>query len=392
MYDAVISGAGPSGCQCAEVLAKAGYKVALIEKDTDWRKPCGGGVGAAVFKYYPQLRNMPHPKIRGIKMYSASFNLLDVNYLNYDRYSTVMDRLVLDNMMRDAAVTAGAELFDKNISIDFIIKDGKKAGIKTKTNSGIKEYLGNILVIAEGMSSRLAIKSGLREKWKSEEIGMAKCEILEGDHAFEENTIYVWFRPYMGYAWLFPLGDKRFNIGCGTFGKDNRNYNLNTIYQEFLDEPKTKEFIPGSDYKQIWVGSFPVPSTGVLEKSLVDDNLLLIGDCGGFVSPISGEGIHPSVASGKIAAETVINALEIGDYSSKTLKGFRLHPNIKKIARSFKFKRSMVEFFYENKGENLNKIFKAAEEDDEFKQEVADVFLFNATPSKEFMNRIISPD
>ncbi|GAJ02820.1 unnamed protein product, partial [marine sediment metagenome] len=32
MYDVVISGAGPSGSQNAEVLAKAGFKVALIEK------------------------------------------------------------------------------------------------------------------------------------------------------------------------------------------------------------------------------------------------------------------------------------------------------------------------------------------------------------------------
>jgi len=191
MYDVVISGAGPSGCQCAEVLVKAGYKVALIEKDTNWRKPCGGGVGAAVFKYYPQLRKMVHPKIRAIKMYSASFNVLDVTFFDNEKYSTVMDRLVLDNMMRDAAVDAGAELFDKNMSYDFVLKNGKKAGIKTKTPEGEKEYLGNILVLADGMSSRLAHRSGLRGKWTTENTGKAKCEILEGEHNFEENTILV---------------------------------------------------------------------------------------------------------------------------------------------------------------------------------------------------------
>ena len=44
MNDVIISGAGPSGSQCAEVLANAGYKIALIEKYTNWRKPCGGVV------------------------------------------------------------------------------------------------------------------------------------------------------------------------------------------------------------------------------------------------------------------------------------------------------------------------------------------------------------
>ncbi len=42
MFDVIISGAGPAGSKCAEILAKVGYKTALIEKDTSWRKPCGG--------------------------------------------------------------------------------------------------------------------------------------------------------------------------------------------------------------------------------------------------------------------------------------------------------------------------------------------------------------
>ena len=29
MYDVIISGAGPAGSKCAEILAKAGYKIAL---------------------------------------------------------------------------------------------------------------------------------------------------------------------------------------------------------------------------------------------------------------------------------------------------------------------------------------------------------------------------
>lgn len=48
MYDVIISGAGPAGSRCAEVIAKAGFKVALIEKDINWRKPCGGGIGSFV--------------------------------------------------------------------------------------------------------------------------------------------------------------------------------------------------------------------------------------------------------------------------------------------------------------------------------------------------------
>ena len=37
MYDFIISGAGPAGSKCAEIIANNGYKVALIEQDTLWR-------------------------------------------------------------------------------------------------------------------------------------------------------------------------------------------------------------------------------------------------------------------------------------------------------------------------------------------------------------------
>ncbi len=181
MYDVIISGAGPSGSRCAEILAMAGYKIALIEKDTSWRKPCGGAVHHRALNLYPQLKKLNIPKIRGIVMHSADYHKMEYT-LPGDIYGTVMDRLELDNLMRNIAIDSGAKLFDNNFSFDFITKNHKKIGIKTRSPSGIKEYYGNIIIVADGMSSKLALKSGLRSKWKSEELGMGKCAIMEGEN------------------------------------------------------------------------------------------------------------------------------------------------------------------------------------------------------------------
>ena len=115
---------------------------------------------------------------------------------------------------------------------------------------------------------------------------------------------------------------------------------------------------------------------------------MLIGDAAGFVSPISGEGIHPGIVSGQIAAETAVKALKAGVISKKTLKPYKQHPNIKKIIRNFKLKHSLVEFFYMNNGKNLNTMFKLAENDEEFKRQVINMFFFNAAPSEEFLTRV----
>lgn len=390
MYDVLISGAGPAGSKCAEVLAKSGYKVALIEKDSKWRKPCGGAVSSRVLKYYPSLRKLNLLPITGISMYSGDFHQLKYSWRDIREPSFTIDRLEFDTILRNIAVDTGAELFDNYFSYDFIYKQNRKIGIRTKTNNGTKEFLGKIIIIADGMSSKLAIKSGMREKWKIDEIGLCKCAILEGTNLLDKTSISLFFQKYKGYGWIFPLDEKRFNIGCGTWLEANRTHNINHIYEEFLNDPYLQKFFPKQDFKEIWKGSYPLPALGVKEKSLFKDNIMMIGDAAGFVSPISGEGIHASIVSGNIAGETAVNALENDDISDQTLKKYKAHPNIKKIRRNFKITASMVEFLYEADGKNLSNMFSLAETDKKIREMVINMFLFSQPPMKEFLLRLKS--
>jgi len=390
MYDVIISGAGPAGSKCAEVLTKSGFKVALIEKDTSWRKPCGGAVSSRVFKYYPQLRKLDLMPITGITIYSGDYHKLEYSWKDIAEPSLTVDRLEFDNFIRNIAIDAGAELFDKNLSFDFISKNNHKIGIRTKTPNGIKEYLGKIIVIADGMSSKLVNLSGLKKKWKIDEIGLCKCAIMEGNNLLDKAAISLFFRRYKGYGWIFPLDETHFNIGCGTWMEANINYNLNQVYEEFINDPNLKKFFPNKNYKEVWRGAYPIPALGVKEKSLYKDNIMIIGDAAGFVSPISGEGIHASIVSGKAAGDTAINALENEDISSQTLKGYKSYPNIKKIIRNYKMKVSIVDFFYENNGVNLNNMFHLAETDDHIRDEVVNMFLFNQAPTRDFLSKLKS--
>jgi geranylgeranyl reductase family protein len=388
MFDVIISGAGPAGSQCADVLSTAGFKVALIEKDISWRKPCGGGINHRVLDMYPELRKLNLPKIRNIAMHSAGYNKLEYKVSERSR-GTVMDRLDLDNFIRNKAIDAGTELFDKNLSFDFIYKNQKRVGIKTKTPSGMKDYYGNLFIVADGMSSKLALKSGLRNKWRSEEIANGKCAIMQGKHQLDEEFIYIYFKPFKGYAWIFPLDDKQFNIGVYTFSEDNINYDLNSVYNDFIKDPEIRTYLPKVDYRECWSGAYPFPVNGILEKSLIDDHLMLVGDTAGFVSPISGEGIQHALLSGKIAAETAIKALEKDNFSKEFLKDYKNHPSIKRQIKSFKLKKSLREFFYRDKGKFLNKILQLAEQDAEFRAQVVGIFMSKQVPSKEFLSKIL---
>ena len=390
MFDVVISGAGPAGSRCAQILAEKGFEVALLEKDVNWRKPCGGAVSSRIFKYYPQLRKLNYAPITKMTMYSGDYHKISYSWKNIRDYSINVDRLEFDNFIRTIAMDAGAHLFDKNLSVDFVTKNSHKIGIKTKSSLGSKEYLGKILIIADGMSSKLGPKSGLKGKWKIDEIGLSKCAIMEGENSLDKHSMSFFFRAYKGYGWIFPLGDKRFSIGVGTWLEENLNTNLNQAYTEFLNDPYIKKFFPKSQYKEIWKGSYPIPALGVKERSLYGENIMIIGDAAGFVSPISGEGIHPSVVSGQAAAEVAIDALDNDDISMQTLKKFKQYPNIKKIIRNFKMKVSLVEFLFEKKGHNLSKMLELAENNEKTREEVINMFLFSIPPSKELLLKIQS--
>ncbi|MFX0028027.1 MAG: geranylgeranyl reductase family protein [Candidatus Hermodarchaeota archaeon] len=390
MYDVLVSGAGPAGSKCAEVIAKSGYKVALIERNSKWRKPCGGAVSSKVLKYYPQLRNLNLLPITGINMYSGDYYQLKYSWKDIREPSFTVDRLEFDNIIRNIAIDTGAELFDKNLSFDFIYKQNQKIGIKTKHNNEVKEFLGKVIVIADGMGSKLAIKSGMREKWKIDEIGLCRCAIMEGINSLDKTSISLFFQKYKGYGWIFPLDEIRFNIGCGTWLEANRIYNINQVYSDFLNDPYLKKFFPNREFNKIWEGSYPLPALGVKEKSLIKDNIMMIGDAAGFVSPISGEGIRASIVSGHIAGETAVLALENDDISEKSLKKYKFHPNIKKIRRNFKMTASIVDFLYEKDGTNLSNMFSLAKSNSKIQEIVINMFLFGQAPSKEFLLKLES--
>lgn len=50
-----IVGGGPAGATAAEMLARGGAKVLLIDEKLAWEKPCGGGLTYKALERYPFL-------------------------------------------------------------------------------------------------------------------------------------------------------------------------------------------------------------------------------------------------------------------------------------------------------------------------------------------------
>ena len=75
-FEALIVGAGPAGSFAAELLARAGVKVALFDGRPEGEpKACGGGVTAKALKAWPHLLNAVGRTVDELEMYSPSGNV-----------------------------------------------------------------------------------------------------------------------------------------------------------------------------------------------------------------------------------------------------------------------------------------------------------------------------
>ena len=331
-YDAVICGAGPSGSTAAKYLADYGLKVAVLDKDTFPRdKPCGGALRPSIINEFPHVKEgilkIPHTKCFRAKMYPPSLeNVMDYNPNKVILYN--IQRKHFDMMLVNYAKDAGAHLLE-NENVKKIIP--KSGGFALQTASGL-EVEGKVIIGAGGMHDPVAKylrkKEGLSEKWPESDIGLAMVEEFEVDDDYivdiygNERTCYFHLKPdnLFGYAWTFSKKNA-LNIGYGAFWKDMKNVEIKTQFSDYVKFLKKKELIPKNLESKKPKGA-PIPLRGPI-KTTYSDNILIIGDSAGFVSPIGGDGIYYAMSSGKIAADTVKDAVTNDSFGKNSLQSYQ---------------------------------------------------------------------
>ena len=99
------------------------------------------------------------------------------------------------------------------------------------------------------------------------------------------------------YGWIFPKSD---HVAVGTGCKPehaNRSY-------AFLEGVKARAGSKLRGARRILLEGHPLPMQRY--KRLVYGNTMLVGDAGGMVAHTSGEGIYFAMASGRMAAQTLV--------------------------------------------------------------------------------------
>ena len=128
-----------------------------------------------------------------------------------------------------------------------------------------------------------------------------------------------------GYAWIFPYGEKKANIGLGMrldkFRKEEKS--LREMLDVFLDVPAIKERTNGST-KLSNVAQWQLNFGSKWDIPRAFDGAMLIGDAAGLINPLTGGGIHNGIISAKLAAIAAHKALASGDFSKAAFREYEL--------------------------------------------------------------------
>ena len=319
--DVLVVGAGPAGSMTAKTIAESGLNVILIERNKKIGTPvrCAEGISAYLFKDTGIKKNNSFlcQKINATRIYfyNEQYLLASKTWQGY-----VIDRKIFDPYLAQLSKKASAKVFSNANAIGM---KKKKNGWIVEVNFGkIKKQIeAKFVVGADGVESKIGKLAGLEDRNRK----LFKCLEYEMDNLnIEENDkFHICFgREFPnGYAWIFPKSKKRANVGlCLNLKKQ---INLKQLLDFFIKKyPQINKMI-GKNYKILETRGGLIPANGPKKiDGLVSDNILLVGDAGGFVEPITAEGIEPAMLSGIAAGETIIEAFRKKDISKDFLKIF----------------------------------------------------------------------
>lgn len=308
-YDVIVVGAGPAGSTSALYAAKNGASVLLLDKKKEIGSPiqCAGFLPDAS-EVQALLRDARLPDT--LKNYPDSCVLQRIdtqrlitpncNIKEFAVRGTVLDRRRYDQFLAEQAARAGAELMIKTR-----VTKIEGTTVETSGSFGKQRIKAKAIIGADGPNSLVAKSKGLALRPESRVTSVA-LEYQVRNVDIDPSALEMYFgKDFVpgGYAWIFPEGKDRANVGIGIrSGMAEKGISAKEYLHRFMrDHPLAEPKLKNGIIMNVIAGIIPV--NGAPEKTATE-NALVVGDAAGQIFATNGGGIPPAMIAGKIAGET----------------------------------------------------------------------------------------
>jgi geranylgeranyl reductase family protein len=313
IFDVLVVGAGPSGSTTALHLATKGHRVLLLDREQFPReKICGDGLLTDSINCLQRAGLMDSVRRLGHEVNALSMFSPSLVELRLKGDFMTLKRRALDTLITQKAVTTGAVFCRGNVADLTVEADGSVTAYLSSSHRTLRARVG---IIATGVRLNLLKKHNMIQQPKSSAVAM-RCYVRS---TYELNRMVVAFDRSIipGYAWIFPMGNQEYNLGCGYSCrlKKKRTPGLKDVFRVFTEQfplardlmNKAKAVSPlrGATLRWGLKGTSPHGP----------GNLLATGETIATTFQMTGEGIGKAMESGELVAEVVHDAFESGDFS-----------------------------------------------------------------------------
>lgn len=314
--DVLVVGAGPAGSACAQGLARAGWRVCLVDQQAFPReKVCGDGLIPDAHAALARLGVLDRVMAAARPVDRVACIGPRGGRVEIPARLAVLPRRELDQILVDAAIAAGAD-FQAPWRFEGLLQDvtGQAVGAMLHQGDAVHEISARWVVLATGAVPQALLAAGLCRRRVPSGVALrgyirhpAMAERLQTMEVVWHHSL----RP--GYGWIFPGPEGVFNIGVGIAHShatlaDGRGakqeVNLRRVFEAFCRHHATaRALVEGGE----WVSE---PKGAPLRCTLEGAHwsapgVLVTGEAAGSTYSFTGEGIGKALETGMRAAQAL---------------------------------------------------------------------------------------
>ena len=227
-----------------------------------------------------------------------------------------------DQLLVDGQRVVGVRIGDMGVD-----KNGKP---KANYQPGM-DIFAKVTVLGEGVRGSLTkqlvdrfelqgdypqvYETGIKEIWRVKPEKHKPGRVIHG-------SLFPDFLSQFNGMWLYDMKDNLVSFGFVTMLDSKSPHNDPHLEaQRFKTTPFMRDLLDGAEL--VRYGAKALPVSGLYSQpKLYCDGAMLIGDSASMCNAFRLSGVHLAMKSGMLAAETIVDAIAAGDFSSVTLGGY----------------------------------------------------------------------